>query len=51
MCYDWDDLENDVLGPMKFGIDAIYYNPKGKTNFDRGKVKSIGRIKEIKEMY
>lgn len=46
-----DDLENDVLGPMKFGIDAIYYNPKGKTNFDRGKVKSIGRIKEIKEMY
>lgn len=46
-----DSLENDVLGPMIYGLDAIYYDSNGKNNYDKKKVKAIRCMKEIKEMY
>lgn len=46
-----DSLEFDVLAPMEFGMDAIYYNPRNKDGFDKKKVKSIGNMLRIKEMF
>lgn len=46
-----DSLEADVYGAMNIGMDAIYYNPKNNNNFDKNKVKSIGRMSKIKEFF
>jgi HAD superfamily hydrolase (TIGR01549 family) len=46
-----DNLRRDVLGALEVGLDAVYYNPKGKDNFDKSKIKSIGSMNKIKEMY
>lgn len=46
-----DSLENDIYGAMNIGMDAIYYNPKNNNNFDKNKVKSIGRMSKIKEFF
>ena len=45
-----DSLDFDVYGPGRIGMDAIFYNPKGK-DYDKAKVKSIGSMKKIKEMF
>lgn len=45
-----DSLDFDVYGPGKIGMDAIFYNPKNK-DYDKAKVKSIGSMKKIKEMF
>lgn len=45
-----DSLEADVYGAMNIGMDAIYYNPKNNNNFDKNKVKSIGRMSKIREL-
>ena len=45
-----DSLDFDVYGPCRIGMDAIFYNPKGK-DYDKAKVKSIGSMKKIKEMF
>ena len=45
-----DSLDFDVYGPARIGMDAIFYNPKGK-DYDKAKVKSIGSMKKIKEMF
>lgn len=45
-----DSLENDVYGAMNIGMDSIYYNPKNNNNFDKNKVKSIGRMSKIREL-
>ena len=46
-----DSLETDVYGANKIGLDAVYYNPNNTNNFDKNKVKSIGSIRRIKEMF
>lgn len=46
-----DSLDNDVYGAMNAGIDAIYYNQKNEDNFDKRKIKSIGSMKKLKEMF
>lgn len=45
-----DSLDFDVYGPGRIGMDAIFYNPKNK-DYDKAKVKSIGSMKKIKEMF
>ena len=45
-----DSLDFDVYGPGRIGMDAIFYNPKSK-DYDKAKVKSIGSMKKIKEMF
>ena len=45
-----DSLDFDVYGYGRIGMDAIFYNPKGK-DYDKAKVKSIGSMKKIKEMF
>lgn len=45
-----DSLDFDVYGPGRIGMDAIFYNLKGK-DYDKAKVKSIGSMKKIKEMF
>ena len=45
-----DSLDFDVYGPQSVGMDSIFYNPKGK-DYDKAKVKSIGSMKKIKEMF
>ena len=45
-----DSLDFDVYGSGRIGMDAIFYTPKGK-NYDKEKVKSIGSMKKIKEMF
>ena len=45
-----DSLDFDVYGPQSVGMDSIFYNPKDK-NYDKAKVKSIGSMRKIKEMF
>lgn len=45
-----DSLDFDVYGPSEIGMDSIFYNPKNK-EYDKAKVKSIGSMKKIKEMF
>ena len=45
-----DSLDFDVYGPSEIGMDSIFYNPKNK-ECDKEKVKSIGSMKKIKEMF
>ena len=45
-----DSIENDVIGPNKFGIDSIYYNPENK-EYDKSKILSINSFDRIKEMF
>lgn len=45
-----DSLDFDVYGPSYVGMDSIFYNPKNK-EYDKDKVKSIGSMKKIKEMF
>lgn len=45
-----DSLGFDVYGPSEVGMDSIFYNPKDK-EYDKAKVKSIGSMKKIKEMF
>lgn len=42
-----DTIDKDVLGPNKYGIDSIYYNPEGK-EYDKKKIISIDNFNEIK---
>ena len=44
-----DTIEKDVIGPNKFGIDSIYYNPENK-EYDKSKILSINSFDKIKEM-
>lgn len=46
-----DSLEADIYGAMAIGLDAIYYNPSNKDDFDKSKVKSIGNMKELRRFY
>ncbi len=46
-----DSLDFDVYGPNEAGIDSIYYNPRNNDDFDKQKVKSIGNMRKIKEMF
>lgn len=46
-----DDLKKDIYGALDIGLEALYYNPNGKNDFNRSKVKSIGSLKMIKEMF
>lgn len=46
-----DSLEADVYGAMEIGVDAIYYNPKNRDDFDKDKVKSIGSMRDIRRLY
>lgn len=46
-----DDLEKDVYGALSIGMDALYYNPNGRNDSSKSKVKSIGSLKMIKEMF
>lgn len=45
-----DSIEKDVIGPNKFGIDSIYYNPENK-EYDKSKILSINSFDKIKEMF
>lgn len=45
-----DTIEKDVIGPNKFGIDSIYYNPENK-EYDKEKILSINSFEKIKEMF
>ena len=45
-----DTIEKDVIGPNKFGIDSIYYNPENK-EYDKSKILSINSFDRIKEMF
>ena len=45
-----DSLDFDVYGPHSVGMDSIFYNPRNK-EYDKEKVKSIGSMKKIKEMF
>ena len=45
-----DTIDKDVLGPNKYGIDSIYYNPEDK-EYDKKKIISIDNFNEIKELY
>lgn len=45
-----DTIEKDVIGPNKFGIDSIYYNPENK-EYDKSKILSINSFDKIKEMF
>ena len=45
-----DTIEKDVLGPKKFGIDSIYYNPENK-EYDKEKVLSISSFNKIRDMF
>ena len=45
-----DTIDKDVLGPNKYGIDSIYYNPEGK-EYDKKKIISIDNFNEIKKLY
>lgn len=45
-----DTIEKDVLGPNKFGLDSIYYNPD-KKEYDQKNIVSINSFSQIKEMY
>lgn len=45
-----DSLDFDVYGPQAIGMDSIFYNPRCK-EYDKEKVKSIGSMKKIKEMF
>ena len=42
-----DTIEKDVIGPNKFGIDSIYYNPENK-EYDKSKILSINSFDKIK---
>lgn len=46
-----DSLDNDVYGPMEVGVDAIYYNSNNQDDFDKKKIKSIGSMRTIKELF
>ena len=45
-----DTIDKDVLGPNKYGIDSIYYNPEDK-EYDKKKIISIDNFNEIKKLY
>lgn len=45
-----DTIDKDVIGPNKFGIDSIYYNPENK-EYDKTKILSINNFEKIKEMF
>ena len=45
-----DTIEKDVLGPKKFGIDSIYYNPENK-EYEKEKILSISSFDKIREMF
>ena len=45
-----DSLDFDVYGPRAVGMESIFYNPRCK-EYDKEKVKSIGSMKKIKEMF
>ncbi|MBP3634956.1 MAG: HAD family hydrolase [Bacilli bacterium] len=45
-----DNLQKDVYGPNKYGIDSIYYNPNNK-ECDKTMVLSIDSFERIKEMF
>lgn len=46
-----DSLEADIYGAMEVGIDAIYYNPNNKGDFDKSKIKSMKNMKELRRFY
>ena len=46
-----DSLNEDVLVPLKFGMDAVYFHPKDDDIETDAKVKVIKSIIDIKEMY
>lgn len=46
-----DSLNRDVLPAMAVGLDAIYFNPNNNENFDKEKVKSIGRMQDLGRYY
>lgn len=46
-----DSLDNDVYGAYRAGMDAIYYDPKGKGGYNKHLVKSINHMDRLREMY
>lgn len=45
-----DTMDKDVLGPNKYGIDSIFYNPEGK-EYDKQKITSIDSFNKIRELF
>ncbi|MGD9992383.1 MAG: YjjG family noncanonical pyrimidine nucleotidase [Salinivirgaceae bacterium] len=44
-----DDMENDIFGAQSFGIDAVYFNPKGLPH-DENPVFEIQSLLELKQL-
>ena len=46
-----DSLENDVYGPYRVGMDAIYFDRKNKNNSNKKLVKSINNLEVLMRRY
>ena len=46
-----DYLENDVYGPYKVGMDALYFDRKNRNDYNKKLVKSIKRFDELMWRY
>ena len=44
-----DMFDTDIAGAANFGIDSIYYNPKGKTGHPFAPTYEVRHLLEIKE--
>ena len=45
-----DMLDTDIVGAANFGMDSIYYNPKGKTGHPFAATYEVAHLLEIKEI-
>ena len=45
-----DMFDTDIIGAANFGIDSIYYNPKGKTGHPFAPTYEVKHLLEIKEI-
>jgi putative hydrolase of the HAD superfamily len=45
-----DMFDTDIVGAANFGIDSIYYNPKGKTGHPFAPTYEVNHLLEIKEI-
>ena len=45
-----DMFDTDIVGAANFGIDSIYYNPKGKTGHPFAPTYEVRHLLEIKEI-
>ena len=45
-----DMFDTDIVGAANFGIDSIYYNPKGKTGHPFAPTYEVRHLLEIKDI-